>query len=169
MLILLAVQAATAVVNGPAPPERFSILAPPPAACRSPGPASEDIVVCASAESARLPLPEERGPPRRPLAANPYLDGRGAMAMDATPCAATQRGCQVGVDVFGAGTAAVRLIQKLVAPDSCCEAPGEATDAFALVGDAVGGVGRMFAKKPDKSNRVAIDLSAPPPAGRVMP
>jgi hypothetical protein len=167
LLLILALQAAA-----PAPaaaPERFSILAPPPPACRSPGPASDDIVVCATAESARLPLPDERGPPARPRQSNPDLDGQGALAGFAPVCAARQAGCQVGVDVLGAGTAAIRLVQKLVAPGSCCEDPGEGTNAFKLVGDTVGGIGKAFARKPEKANRVPIDLADPGPPPRARP
>ena len=143
------------------PPERFSILGP--VACPIlPDASGNDIVVCATAENAqRLPLPERRSPPDRPMPSNPNIDGKGALAAARTPCATLQGGCQTGMDVFGAGTAAVRLIQKLVAPDSCCEDAGEATNPFKLVGDMAGGIGRAFKRKPDTSNRVAIDLSEP--------
>ena len=159
-LLFLALQAAASTPAPPKPappPERFSILAPVAAAECRPRLPSDEIVVCADGESQRLPLPE-RGTPSGPTASNRDLDGLGALNAARTPCATVQGGCQVGVDVFGAGTAAVRLIQKLIAPDSCCETPGEATNPFALVGDAVGGVGRVFAKKPDKSNRIPIPL-----------
>jgi len=158
--LLLALQAATAAP--PAPPERFSILAPQP--CRAqPQQTGPDIVVCATAEtSARFPEGVPRDPPNRPLPSNPDLSGTGALAAAEPVCAARQAGCQTGVDIFGAGTAAIRLVQKLVAPNSCCE-DGEATNPVKLIGDAAGGLGRAFRKKPDTSNRVPIDLSEPAP------
>lgn len=106
----------------------------------------------------------------QPAGTNPDTNGVGAMNAEATPCSARQGGCQIGVDLFGGGTAAVRLIQKIVAPSSCCEAPGEATDIGLLAKDVAGavrkGVGKAFRKKPDTSNRVAIDLAAPSPRAR---
>jgi len=165
MLILLALQAAA--VQPAAIPERFSILAPPPAACRSPGPTSDDIVVCASPDGQRLSPSTDAAPSDRPRPSNMNLDGQGALDAFRPVCAARQAGCQVGVDVLGMGTAAVRLVQKLVAPNSCCEEPGEATDPFRLVGDVVGGVARSGRKKVDKSQRVAIDLSDPPPPAKI--
>jgi len=167
--ILLALQAAAAAAApaaAPTVPQRFSILAPAatgPCRPRGPGGPDDDILVCAAADPLRLPLPAERGPPGRPVASNPNLDGLGAMAAGADPCAARQGGCQVGVDILGMGTAAVRLVQKLVAPESCCEDSGEATNPFRLVADAVNGTRKAARGKPDKSNRVAIDLSDPPP------
>jgi hypothetical protein len=168
MLILLALQAASPAA---APPERFSILAPAAASpCRETLPADSDIVVCSTPiDPHRLPLPAERGPPDRPMPSNPNLDGAGALAAGGRGyCASMQSGCTTGVDIMGAGTAAIRLVQKLVAPDSCCEAPGEATDPFRLVGDVIGGAKRA-GKKTDKANRVAIDLSEPPPPPRATP
>ena len=155
-LLFLALQAAT---PAPAPPpERFSILAPVPTARCRPRLPDDDVVVCASGDSLRLPLPAERGPSSGSSASNRNLDGAGALAAMSTPCATVQGGCQVGVDVFGMGTAAVRLVQKLIAPSSCCEEPSEGTSVFALAGDAVGGVKRLVAKKPDKSKRIPIPL-----------
>jgi hypothetical protein len=78
----------------------------------------------------------------------------------------------VGVDMLGAGTAAIRLVGKLIDPDSCCERNGESTNPAMLVGDAIGGLKRAFGKKPDKSGRVAIPLDDPPRlsnAGRLLP
>ena len=160
-LLLLAAQIAPAA----SPPARFSILQD------CPKPVGEEVVVCGRADAPRLPLPDERGPPDRPMPSNPNVDGKGALAAEATPCAATQWGCQVGVDVIGASVAAIRLVGKLLDPDSCCE-PGQATSPVALVGDVAGGVKRAFAKKPDKSNRVAIPLGpmpAPSLVGRLSP
>ena len=162
LLFLLGLAAGQAGPAAAPPPQSFSILVDPCARARSaPG---TDVVVCgrAAADSPRLPLPAERGPPDRPIPSNPDRSGMGALAASDTPCAAVPRGCQVGVDVFGAGTSVVRLVQKLVSPDSCCEAPGEGTDPAQLAGDAVRGVKRIFAKKPDKSNRVPIPLDDPP-------
>lgn len=131
-----------------------------------------EIVVCAAPDKPRLPLPDERGPPDRPVPSNPGVTGMGALAQTATPCATLQGGCQAGVDVFGAGTAAIRLIGKLFDPDSCCERPGESTDPGMLIGDAIGGLKRAFGRKPDKSGRVAIALDAPvrvSSEGRLLP
>ncbi len=147
--LLLASQAA-APASAPPVPERFSVLA------RECSPASEDkparhdgaagnkdVVVCADGTTgARLPLPDERGPPYGPIPSNPKLDGVGALAAEGTPCAAVQRGCTVGVGP-----------------------PPE------LIAAAVGAIKDVFARKPDKRGRVAIDLNppAPPAGGHVLP
>ncbi len=131
-----------------------------------------EIVVCAASDKPRLPLPDERGPPDRPMPSNPELSATAALAEAGPNCAAVQGGCQVGVDVFGAGTAAIRLIGKLIDPDSCCERAGESTDPGMLIGDAIGGIKRAFGRKPDKSGRIAISLDDPPPVsgkGRLLP
>lgn len=135
LLALLAAQAAAAPA---APPERFSILVPvAPQKCppRSQEPSEEgDVVVCATdLPDQTVPYPQEYvydGP--RP--SNPGVNGSGALAAEGTPCAAVQRGCQVG---FG---------QPLVA---------------AAVGALVNAVKDATAKKPDKRGRVPIDLSEP--------
>lgn len=131
--------------------------------------ADGEIVVCAAPDKPRLPLPDERGPPDGPR--RPTGDPRAALdAGDPGACAL--RGCQVGVNVIGAGTAAIRLIGKLIDPDSCCERQGESTDPGMLVGDAIGGIKRAFGRKPDKSGRVAISLEAPARVsseGRLLP
>lgn len=164
LLLALALQAAAAPT-----PERFSILVPvadQPCGRRKP---DDDIVVCADAlPEQTLPLPQE-AVSTRPVPVNPHMTGTGALAAEGTPCAGRVGGCQVGVDMLGMGTALVRGIQKLVAPNSCCEEPGEATSAGKLIGDVVGGVGRIGKRKPDKSGRVAIDLSEPVMTGRVAP
>lgn len=119
-------------VQQPAP-ERFSILVPVPAQdCRDRRDPQGDVVVCGSDQpsSQRLPLPEERVP-AGPVASNPHLTGRAALAAAATPCAATQGGCQVG---FGAP-----IVQ-------------------AVVGGLVGLVQDAIKPKPDKSKRVPIPL-----------
>ena len=169
ILLLLAAQAA--VPAAPTEPVKFSILQPvanEPCVPRGKDKAAKDsdIVVCGH------PLPSQKLPINEPAertGANPDMTGVGAMNAEGTPCNARQGGCQTGVDIFGGGTAAVRLVQKIVAPSSCCEAPGEATNIALLGKDIVKGVGKAFRKKPDKSNRVAIDLDAPPPTGRVLP
>ena len=166
LLLLAALQAATpAPAPAAAAGERFSILLPTPAApCRQRLPDDDDIVVCSTTEaSQRLPLPQERSPPNGPVESNPNLDGRGALAAMQTPCASVQSGCQVGVDVFGMGTAVVRTIQKVVAPGSCCEAPGEGTSFVGLLGDVIGGVKGAAKKKPDKAGRIPIPLDDPAP------
>ena len=103
MILLLLLQAATTTVPTPvtratssAPAERFSILAAP---CgRASGETvGNDVVVCGgAADLARLPLPDERGPPDRAMPSNPELTPRGALAAEGTPCAGVQRGCTVG-------------------------------------------------------------------------
>ncbi|WP_019517747.1 hypothetical protein [Sphingomonas sp. Mn802worker] len=169
LLIAFAVQAAAAVTPLPAVPERISILAPVPdeRCTRKQG---DEIVVCANAlPSQTLPLPNE-AVSDRPVPINGYLTGRGALNAQGTPCAARMGGCQTGVDVVGPGVALVRGIQKLIAPDSCCENPGESTSAGQLASDMVDGVKKLFRGKPDKSNRVAILLDDTPLAtSRVLP
>ena len=177
ILLFLAAQAATTPVAAPAAaPTRFSILEPigtEPCVKRGKdgkalnGP--DDIVVCGKAlPSQALPYPNE-AVSKGPVPSNPYLTGTGALAAEATPCASVSGGCQTGIDFFGGGTQVVRLIQKVVAPDSCCERPGEASDLGMLITDAAKGVGKAFRKKPDKSKRVAIALDAPPPTGTILP
>jgi hypothetical protein len=141
-----------------APPQSFSILHEP---CASNG---TEVVVCARKPD-RLPLPNDRGPPDGPTPSNLDLTGMGALAP--VPCAARQRGCQVGVDVIGMGVAAVRLVGKIIDPKSCCDEPGQATNPVALIRDVAGAV----RKKPDKAGRVRIVLDAPLPstAGRLLP
>jgi len=153
--LLIAVQAAA--LPAP-PPQRIDLLAP---ACAEP--TGDDVVVCGRRETARLPLPGERGPPDHPVPSNPDLVG--TRAFDGGACASYQEGCTVGVNIFGLATAAARLVGKIVDPNSCCDEPGQATNPGALIRDAAG----ALRKKPDKSNRVAIDLNAPPPpiAGRL--
>jgi hypothetical protein len=131
-----------------------------------------EIVVCGAPDKPLSRLPYDSSPNDPPTPSNPHLTGMGALAQTATPCATLQGGCASGVDLFGGGTAVVRLIGKLIDPDSCCERPGEATNPGMLIGDAIGGIKRAFGKKPDKSGRVAISLEAPPPVsskGRLRP
>ncbi len=93
----------------------------------------------------------------------------GALNAEDSPCATLVGGCQAGLDVFGMGTALVRGVQKLIAPGSCCEREGEATNPIMLVGDMVNGLGRSAGRKADRTRRVAIDLDEPVLAGRVRP
>ncbi|HEX8382746.1 MAG TPA: hypothetical protein VF592_05150 [Sphingomonas sp.] len=114
-------------------PERFSILIPeacsPEAWARTE--ASGDVLVCADpAGSQRLPLPDD-ALPIGPLASNPHLTGRAALAAEGTPCAALQGGCQVG---FG---------QPVIA---------------AAVGALVDLVKDAARPRPDKSKRVPIPI-----------
>lgn len=161
--LLLAVQVASPAVPRPVagtPPQRIVLT-------DCPRPTGDDIVVCGQNGNPRLPLPDERGPPDGPAPSNPDLTGGAALAQTVTPCAASQGGCRSGINLFAAGTAAIRLVGKLVDPNSCCDTPGEATSVGALARD----IGKAFRKKPDRSKRVAIDLDAPPPstAGRLAP
>lgn len=83
-------------VTSAAPSERFSILAEP---CgRASGETvGNDVVVCGSAaDTQRLPLPDERIPDKG-VPSNPFLRPDVALAAEGTPCAARQRGCQVGI------------------------------------------------------------------------
>lgn len=160
-----AAAATSATVNAPQQAadgtQRWSVLADP---CASDQTNGDQIVVCGKGEQApRLPLPGERGPPDRPMPSNPNLTGIGALEASSAPCAARVGGCQVGVDLFGGATALVRGVGKLIDPNSCCEEPGESRNFIKLVSDAGKGVGRAFKKKPDKSNRVPIDLNDPVP------
>ena len=126
-------------------------------------PEGKDILVCAPVPDAPIPTPDGTGP-ARPV--NPEMTGKGALAAEFTPCAARIGGCQVGFNVIGAGTALVRGIQTLVAPQSCCEEPGEAQNPFALAKDVAG----VFRGKKKHPERVAIPLDdAPPATSRVLP
>ena len=143
-LLLLLQSAAPAAV--PPQPERWSILVPTPGqACvreRQPGD-RDDIVVCADPDpqaSLRLPDPDSV-PSKGPMKSNPYLTGSGALAAMATPCPIS-RTCVVG---FG----------PPVVP---------------LIKGAVDAAKRAFAKKTDKTSRVAIPLDdSGAPTGRIEP
>lgn len=142
--------------------QRWSVLADP---CAADGRGGEDVLVCGrrAAETPRLPLPDERGPPDRPMPGNPDVSGAGALAMTSAACATQSEGCTVGIDLLGGGTALIRLIGKAIDPDSCCEEPAEAKDPIRLVSDIDASIGRAFKKKPDKSRRVPILLDDLPP------
>lgn len=171
VLALIAAQDAPATATQPKQAadgtQSWSILNDP---CPSPvGRKPEEILVCAKGAQPdpRLPLPGERGPPDRPMPSNPDVTGIGALNASIAPCATRSEGCTTGINILGGGTALIRGIGKLIDPNSCCEEPGEATNPVKLVGDAIGGVGRAFKKKPDKTGRVAISLDdLPPPEPR---
>ncbi|MBX3563370.1 MAG: hypothetical protein KF730_02220 [Sphingomonas sp.] len=143
--------------------QRWSLMPDPCASERVEG----ELLVCGEAATAaaqvpRLPLPEERGPPDRPMPSNPDVTGIDALRVSVPPCATLSQGCTTGVDLFGGATFLVRAVGKLIDKDSCCEEPGEATNFGGLLHD----IGKVFRKKPriDKSNRVPIPLDDPKPA-----
>ena len=147
-MILLLLMQATTPVQAPdphrgTPPARISILVDPTPACSPSSDDGKDVVVCAQRDQQqRLPLRDQRGDPEGPVASNPELTGRGALAAEATPCAAHQGGCQVGF-----GPPIVPIVAALV-----------------------GAVKSGLAKRPDKSNRVAIPLDdVPPPPSKIEP
>ena len=165
LIVLLALQvAAPATV-----PRQHSILAPVATQpCTRRGPADE-VVVCADPlPDQTLPLPSE-ATATGAVPVNRDMTGAGALAAQSSPCATRVGGCQTGIDILGMGTALVRGAQKLVAPGSCCERPGEATGTGMLVQDLVGGIAKGTRGKPDRSRRVAIDLEEPVLTGRVRP
>ncbi len=147
MILLLLLQVTTPVQTPDphrgTPPARISILVDPTPACSPPSDDGKDVVVCAQRDQQqRLPLRDQRGDPEGPVASNPELTGRGALAAEATPCAAHQGGCQVGF-----GPPIVPIVAALV-----------------------GAVKSGLAKRPDKSNRVAIPLDdVPPPPSKIEP
>lgn len=164
LIVALLLQAAS-----PAVPAAHSILAPVASQpCTRPT-SGNDVVVCGDPlPDQALPLPNE-AVSTRPVPVNRDMNGVGALNAEASPCATIVGGCQTGLDLFGMGTALVRGVQKLVAPGSCCERDGEATNPFMLVGDVVGGAVKTGRRKPDKTKRVTIDLDEPVIAGRVHP
>jgi hypothetical protein len=177
LLLILAAQVATPPPAAP-PPEAakaaWSILDPvgtepcvPQGKVKAKG---EDIVVCGRPlPSQKLPYPNEVVLDR-PKPSNPNMTGAGALAVeDSAPCGAVQRGCTTGVDLFGGATQAVRLVQKLISPGSCCEEPGESRNIMKLGKDVVHGVGGVFRKKPDKSGRLAIALEEPTHESVILP
>lgn len=168
LLLLLAAQSASPAASPAAAPTSFSILQPvPDEPCVRRGAKDsnpEDIVVCGQPlPSQALPYPNEVVLDQ-PRPSNPDLRGTGALALESTPCAGRSGGCGSGLDLLGAGTAVVRLVQKAVAPSSCCEEHSEGTNPFLLGRDAVRGVKHAFRKKPDKSRRVSIPLDDTPPS-----
>ncbi|MDB5679651.1 hypothetical protein [Sphingomonas bacterium] len=140
--LLLLLQSAAPAVASPQP-ERWSILVPTPTEpcvpARQPGD-PDDIIICANAQpSPRLPDPDSV-PSSGPMKSNPYLTGSGALAAMDTPCPIS-RNCVVG---FG----------PPIVP---------------LVKGAVDIAKRAFAKKADKTGRVAIPLDEPAPTGTLLP
>ncbi len=128
------------VAASPAPVERsWSILADPCASARDAS--GNDIVVCGhpDAVTPRLPLRQFRGPPDRPMPSNPHMSA--AVALNGPgvgdECGAYGENCPVGLG-------------------------GPAIPA--LIGGAVDLAKKVFAKRPDKSNRVPIPLDDPAPA-----
>ena len=139
-LLLIALQAAPAT---PPPPgtERFSILLQDP--CPPWAGTREEVVVCGRRQADdRLPLKDDT-PPDRPMPSNPELTGIGALRAEATPCAAVQRGCQVGFNLLG--------------------------PALLLANEARIGISKLVDKSRDKSNRLPIALDGPAPAGHLEP
>ena len=137
-VLLIALQAATPA-TAPAVPQRFSILVDP---CASASDAQgKDIVVCGRPAEAtpRLPMRDDRGPPDHAVPVNPEMTGTGALAAEATPCAARIGGCEVG---FG---------QPVVAK------------ALEIAANGLKGFKDSRARHRDGARRVAIDLDAPPP------
>jgi len=152
LLLYLALQAGTAPVVSPPSaaanaPERFSILVPvanEPCVRRRDGNSADgkDIVICGDPlPSQQLPYPDEIAPDA-PVPSNSYRSGAGALAAQATPCPIS-RTCVVG---FG----------PPLAP---------------IINGAVDLAKKAFAKKPDKTGRVPIDLSdaAPSTEGKILP
>jgi len=143
--LLFALQTAPATAPAPAQPqpERWSILVPTPEQPCVPRPQAgrDDIVVCATNQpSPRLPDPTSV-PSSGPTPSNRYMTGSGALAAQATPCPIS-RACVVG---FG----------PPIVP---------------MIKDAVDLAKRAFAKKPDKTGRVAIPLDdSDPPTGHLEP
>lgn len=167
MIVALLLQTASAAAS--TAPQGHSILVPvKDQACTRATP-KDEVVVCADPlPEQALPLPNEAAS-TRPVPVNRDMTGMGAMAAEGSPCGTRVGGCQGGLDILGAGTALVRGVQKLIAPGSCCEREGEATNPFLLVADVAKGGARAARRKPDKSRRVAIDLEDPSPEGHVHP
>lgn len=164
-MIWLALALQTASVPLPAVPD-----APVPVATRADGSQSWSILSCPSrAQAGEIVVCGQKdrnafeGPPVG-RGANREMSGAQALALQSTPCAARIGGCQVGVNVLGPPTMLVRVIQKLVNPNSdCCEG-ADATNPLSLVRDAARGAKKAFAEKVDTSNRVPIPLDDPAPA-----
>jgi len=147
LLLSLALQAA--VAPGAAPPrtpadtpERFSILVPVASEPCVRRVDGKDIVVCGNPlPSQTLPYPEEI-PPDGPVPSNPYRNGAGALAAESTPCPIS-RSCVVG---FG-------------------------PPLMPMIKGAADLAKKAFAKKPDKTGRIAIPLDDTPPSteGKLLP
>ena len=152
LLLFLTLQAGTAPAASSPPaaanaPERFSILVPvanEPCVRRRDEKSADgkEIVVCGDPlPSQKLPYSDEIAPDG-PVPSNPYRTGTGALAAEGTPCPIS-RACVIG---FG----------PPLAP---------------IVNGAVDLAKKAFAKRPDKTGRVPIDLSesAPSTEGKILP
>jgi len=148
LLLFLALQAAATPAAAPPQtpatntPERFSILIPVANEPCVRHVDGKDIVVCGDPlPSQTLPYPEEITPDG-PTPSNPYNSGAGALAAQSTPCSIS-RSCVVG---FG----------PPLAP---------------IIKGAADLAKKAFAKKPDKTGRVAIPLDDAPPStdGKLLP
>lgn len=165
MLILAILLQAAA----PVAPERHSILAPVGDQPCVRNAEQGEVVVCADPLPAQaLPFPNEAVSPR-PRPVNHDMRGIGALASESDPCASRLGGCPVGFNILGPVVALVRGVQTAIAPGSCCERPGEGTDPFMLIGDAVKGVAGAGKHKRHQLRREPIDLDDPVLAGRVHP
>ncbi len=131
-LLQVTAPSAAAPSSAPPVPQRFSILVDP---CATQSRDGNEIVVCGTPENGnpRLPMRDDREPPDHPVASNPELSAARALNLAGTPCAALQRGCQVGIGppIMPIAKAAVGLVKS------------------------------ALAKKPDKRGRVPIDLDGP--------
>jgi len=129
---LLQASATTVAPAAPPVPERFSILVDP---CATQTRNGNEVVVCGKSATTtpRLPMRDDHGPSDHAVASNPNLSAVRALELSDTPCAARQGGCQVG---FG----------PPIAP---------------IAKAAVGLIKSALAKKPDKRDRMPIDLDGP--------
>lgn len=144
IILLIALQAATSAPL-PAPakaePQRWSVLAPvKDEPCGAKVPDSDATVCGNPLPSQRLPYPDEIQPDG-PIPSNPELSGSGALSAQATPCPISRK-CVVG---FG----------PPIVP---------------MVKGAIDLAKKAFAKKPDKTGRVAIPLDdSDQPKGQLLP
>jgi hypothetical protein len=147
LLMMAQEAAAQPLPQAPAPkaqagPDRFSVLVDAAPPCPESRDEKGDIIVCAvNSQQQRLPLPDE-ALPEGPTPSNPYQTGTGALNAAATPCPISHD-CVVG---FG----------PPIVP---------------MVKGAVDLAKKAFAKKPDKTGRVPIDLGDEPvsTAGKILP
>lgn len=128
----------------PAAQGRWSILTDPCA--KASGDMTKDVIVCGRRDQIppRLPLPQFRGPPDHAVPSNPDMTGAAALNGPGigNECGAYGENCEP----FGGGY----VIPK-------------------LANAAMTAVSRAFAKHYPKQGRQAIDLDAPPPAGKLEP
>lgn len=168
ILLALALQAATAAAEPAA-------AKPEPVQTRPDGSQSWSIMSCETrAASGEIVVCGRRdqnqfdGPPVG-RGANRDLSAATALALQAPPCAARVGGCQVGFNILGPPTMLVRVVQKLVNPNSeCCEG-SDATNPLSLVRDAARAMKKGPGKPVDTAGRVPIVLDDPGPAGRIVP